>query len=252
MVWNNTVLYLFPAIYKVLQGESLPSATQREGYFQEEPTENGFSLTTCVYTSLLVLQVKVRMLCEFEGLEVWSIEVNKAAAGYGVLKAPAFKHMQGHPKLQGVTHMHISKKIRATWQKCFHMFWFPRSEIRLWYLKFWLYYKNFHILSIFHMGPKSSHALHIVWLHVLLSVFLGVFVTSDPQKCELLQIQETKKLVINTTSPPSTAAFYKVIIILHIIINIFVHLLLIKANLKRCYSVANPAPDWLLLNRAWL
>lgn len=108
------------------------------------------------------------------------------------------------------------------------------------------------------MGLKSSHTLPIVWLHVLSSVFFGAFVTSDPtvffclKSVNFCRFKRPKSLSLIQLAPPSTAAFYKVIIILQIIINIFVHLLLIKANLKRCYSVANPAPDWLLLNRAWL
>lgn len=158
------------------------------------------------------------MLCESGGLGVWSIEVNKAAAGCGVLKAPAFKRMQGHPKLQGVTHMHISERIRATWQKCFHVFWFLRSEIRLWYLKSWTHYKNLHTLSIFHMGPKSSHALHIVWLHVLLSVFFfffGVSVASDPtvffrlKSVNFRRFKRAKSLSLIQLAPPPPLHFIK-------------------------------------------
>lgn len=159
------------------------------------------------------------MLCEFWGLGVWSIEVNKAAAGCGVLKAPAFKHMQGHPKLQGVTHMHISKRIRATWQKCFwgHSYVLISKVRNQTLISEILNVRTIRIciLSIFHMGPKSSHALHIVWLHMLLSAFFWCVcgIRSDcvfpPQKCELLQIQENKKLVINTTSPPPPLHFIK-------------------------------------------
>lgn len=208
MVWNNIVLY-FQQFTKSCREKAFPQA-----FFQEWPTENGFSLTTCVYTSLLVvLQVKVQMLCEFWGLGVWSIEVNKAAAGCGVLKAPAFKHMQGHPKLQGVTHTHISKRIRATSQKCFHVLISKvRNQTDIWILNV---QEEFACTQHFSHGAKIlPRTAYCLVTRVIVSVFLvclwhQIRLCFPASKVWTFADLREQKLVINTTSPPPLLHFIK-------------------------------------------